>query len=185
MALMRRVRVVWTGVAGSPAYSNFYAVTADNDGSQFKAAVGNLITSLAEFVVTPVIATIEGEVPLIDSATGDIQGVSNQTPQTIPATSTGIMLPRATQLVLRWRTQEFVNGRRVQGRTSIPYISVALDDDGRVDAGFAAQINADINSFLTEAGSDFVIWAKTSGGAAQVSAGSVWPEFGVMRSRRD
>lgn len=185
MALMYRVRAVWTGVAGSPAYSNFYAVAPTGGPTTFQNEVAQFIDGLCDYICTPVAINVEGEVPLIDSVTGEIQSIASVTPSNIAGRATGEMVPRASQLLVRWRTEAFIGGRRLQGRTFIPYVDQVANDDGRVDPTVVANLANVITPFIVAMDGKLVVWSKTSGGTAPITSGGLWDQWAQMRSRRD
>lgn len=182
---MRRVRVVWSGVAGSPAYSNFYAVTGDSNGDTFHAAVSQLIADLAAYVVNEVTAVVQAEVPLIDSVTGKIQGVALLPPQTVTGQAQAEMLPPSNNMMIKWGTDDFVGGRRVVGRTNIPYLEQSVNENGVVNPLVISGLSGALSEYILNAGNDAVVWAKTSGGAAQIQTATIDQKFSIIRSRRD
>nr|CRY96821.1 hypothetical protein [uncultured prokaryote] len=185
MALIRRVRTVWTGVAGAPYYSNLYFVENGTSLGSIHARVSTLMTDLAGFQCTPLVATVEGDMPLIDSVTGQIQGVDNVNQVVIAAGGTGVALPRATQILCRWRTGEYVNGRQLQGRLFIPELDTGFNDDGRVDAAGVTALQNLLTPFVLSGDGEFVVWSRATGATAPVASANVWREFAVLRSRRD
>lgn len=185
MALIRRVRVVWTGVAGSPAYSNFYFLNNLSGAQAYIAPVGNFISSAVQYVHQSVTATVQPEVPLIDSATGDVMGVDLGSAVAHPGARTDEIMPPINNLLIRWNTDVFAGGRRVKGRTFIPYPTQLLNESGKVETSSRNGLTAAANTLVNVADVDLVIWAKTSGGVAPVTLANVWDQFAALRSRRD
>lgn len=177
--------MVWTGVAGLPAYSNFYFLNGAIEQQEAHNAVGSLMGSLQNFVRTGVTMTVEGSVPTIDSATGNILSEEELVTDTFNGADPTEPLPPAVQLLVRYRTQAFSNGRRVQGRTYLPCMTQTVNDSGKVGEAQRTAISGYFSSFFTATANGLVVWAKTSGGVAPVSSISIWDQFAVMRSRRD
>lgn len=185
MALIRRVRVVWTGVAGSPAYSNFYAINGVQSPNAFAGAVRNTLVAMASSVVTPVQAEIEPDSPLIDSTNGEILGSDTVSQAPVSMTNTSDMLPRSTQVLVRLLTGTYANGRQIRGRFYIPYVGANLNTDGKLDPLTASQVNAFVFPLIAGSNGGWVVWSRSTGGVASVGAVDTWSEFAVLRSRRD
>ena len=185
MALIRRVRVVWTGVAGSPAYSNFYFLNSEGDAQGYITPVGAFIASCVQYVHSSVTATVQPEVPLIDSVTGDITGTLLGTSVIHQGARTDEIIPPINNLLVRWNTQQFNGGRRIKGRMFVPYPTQLLNADGKVETSSRNGLLAAAQTFVNATGPEFVIWSRTTGAVAPVTQASVWDQFAALRSRRD
>lgn len=185
MALIRRVRAVWTGVAGTPYYSNFYFNNLTGDASSQSAAVGNLFGDLVNFIRTGVSITVEDEVPLIDSVTGDIQSVDIGVNPTLVGADPTEALPPANQILVRQRTDTFITGRRLLGKFYLGGQTQTVNDAGAVGAPQRSVIAGAFNEMLQNPDVQWVVWSRTSGQVADVTDISISPQFAVLRSRRD
>lgn len=186
MVLMNRVRVVWTGVAGTPWYSNYYTIAGAISPSTAHAAVNSLQSSLKALYVPALTATIEGDIAQVESSTNEIVGVV-----TVPATgqtgtASGTMLPRQTQALVRLLTGAFSGGRQVRGRVFVPGLAVgAIGATGQVASGTLAALNTAYATYLSALGPGAVVFSRKNGTAVPIIAASTWGEFATMRSRRD
>jgi hypothetical protein len=197
-----RVRTVFTGVGGSPYYSNLYFRGADASpvaavNSMWASRVGNLRTGMT--------ITTESEVAVIDEATGNITSYLSGSGGAAVGSSPGPYLPPATQLLLRLATAGLVNNRRVKGRVFVPGLDEGMStNNGTVDATGAALF---VNSFtqmmdlVATNGSPLVVWSKPfapdpdrpageqpaarAGSAHNVTAVTYWSQWAVQRRRRD
>lgn len=188
MAIMARVRVLWTGVPGTPYYSNFYfgPVGAEYDTTIVHDAVGDAINLLRPVFVNLLTATVESEVLLIESTTGDAVGADAGAGNlSYTGQSTGDLLPLATQVLVRLGTGQFVNGRRVGGRVNVPGITEPSSTAGRPNADLLDAAEAAFTPMTTGLEAPWVVWSRKNGTIHPVVNVSTWGEFSVLRSRRD
>lgn len=184
---MFRVRTVFTGVAGSPYYSNFYFAGAGSTLAQGVVSdVRGMWADLASNFGTPMVIAIDPDVPDINPVTGDIQGVTVTDPgATIQCQSVAEKLPTFTQMLVTFNTNEYRGGRQVRGRCFIPGWTIAANtDNGLPDAAYRATVQADFN-VLAETDSPQVVWSRKYGEALQVTSHSTGTQWAVLRSRRD
>lgn len=195
-----RIRVIWTGVAGAPAYSNFYF---RNQATQTSAdAVLGFLGQIATLVATDYEADVEGEAPIFDETDGSLIAVENVTGGSVGMGGAGNQLGRATQGLLQFFTEGIVSNRRVRGRTYIPGPTVAqTSGNGQPSASYQTTLGTayedNLQDVLVRDTNAHVIWSRPipvgdpsgraprSGSAHTVTAWSTWGEFGVQRSRRD
>lgn len=201
---MLRTRMVITAPTGSPylCVMHFTASTEDQAAADNAIAkTKNFWNAFASVWATTVSATNLPNVDLITAATGSLVGQLTVT----VATTTGVVsgsdfLPPATQALIRWNTADFVNGRRVRGRTFIPaLLESANGADGR-PAGQLVTTNVPnaLAALLAAGASSFVTWSRPfagrtlptpiparSGTTHLVTTGTLQPQFAVLRSRRD
>lgn len=182
---MLRIRTVTTGVAGAPFYTNLYFGTALGTAAQAHAAVTAFWTSMRDFISSSLTMRVEGEIAIIDSDTGEQTGSASVTGTTVTGAQATNNLPPATQGLIRWRTGNFVGGRRLQGRTFIPGVTVALSSNGEPSGDYIAKMQDSANALIAAASVDLLIFSKTKFVAQPVLSASPWSRFAVLRSRRD
>lgn len=183
---MLRVQTVVTGVAGSPYYLTGYF---DADG----AIPDSVIDRWHDFVIGdeafPLAGTItrtDGELPIVNPQTGQIVGQVTGTGRTTVGTRNYDLAPLQTQLLVRWRTGEYIGGREIRGRTSIPLVGEAsVSANGNVSQETIGSINLQAANLLSGIGGDFVVWSKKNGVWYAATSASCWEKFSVLRSRRD
>lgn len=185
MVAMYRVRTVFTGVAGTPWYSNHYFAVDGTTPAAAISAVNGLWGGLVGYIRNEVNITVEGEVLTMDSVTGQATGAANLANVTFPGTSTLSALPPATQGLLKWSTSSFQNGRQVGGKTYVPGITQGASNEGDPTTFFVSAMQAAGEAFISYADSNPVVWSKTNGTAPLINGVTGWTKFGVMRSRRD
>lgn len=183
---MYRLVTTVTGVAGSPYYMVGY----------FEAEPGqenNIITAWHLFCVPassalPVgaTATTSGLIDVVNPVSGDTVGVQQTTDYTTGGTYAGETVPRASQVLVRWRTGVYVGGREIRGRTNIPLVEIgAIGPNGGLDGAFLSVFNERAEDLVNDPASSFVIWSKKNGRHEPVVLGSTWSQFSVLTSRRD
>lgn len=185
MALITRVRVVWTGVAGAPYYSNFYFDNGVGSAQDMHNDVSTMITGLGQVCTFPMTATVQPEVPLIDSVTGEIQAVEQVVEDVIPMVQSEESLPSALQGLVRFKTDAFVGGRRLAGRFFVPRLGQGFNDNGSMAPAGVTAINSYVQPFVASSASQLVIWSRSTGATAPVVSANTWNQFAVLRSRRD
>ena len=188
MTSISRVRTVFTGVAGTPWYSNMYFTWVSGQTQAHIDLVEAFWTFLVGQIDTNVTATIESDVPVINDATGDITSVESGTAQFVNFTGGGNVLPQATQMLLNLNTGVYVGGRQLRGKVYIPgLIETAADADGLPNSGFqTAQVTAAVNliSGSVTPGA-WRVFSPTHGTSAAIQGVSAMSNFAVLRSRRD
>ena len=180
---MRKIQTTFTGVAGTPWYSNMYF--GDTPSAQDCVDhVGEFWVEMNAFMVDEIAWSVSSQVLTIDAATGEITGSTSAQGVNGQGGQTQEMLPTATQLVLKWLTGVYVNGRQAQGKTFIPGLADFCNVDGSVNSAIVTQINTDIALWLA-AGPPLLLWSKAAGVSNIVTTPVCWNRFGVLRSRRD
>lgn len=186
--IVRKVTTVVTGVAGAPYYITGYFDAGVGDAAQsvtawhMFAANGDTPANLPSgslWVTGP-------EVPIIDVATGDIIDVEVVGQESVAGSNNGARMPPSSQLLARWKTPVFINGRRLQGRTNLPLCYQAqANNDGTVTGATLDDLQGRITALLSNSFADHVVYSRKGAVAEVTTAGSVWSQFAVLRSRRD
>jgi len=181
---MWRVTTVFSGVQGAPYYSNHYfpGTTTPAEGVE---AVDEFWDGCASVMVDDCSWTVQGEVVDIDVTSGQPVGFTTVTGANGAGTLTGEMQSPAIQMLVRWTSEQVINGRLLRGRTFIPAIAETMNDGGRPSATAVADVQAAASALIVDIDSDIGVWSRTHGAFAVVTNASVWEEYAVLRSRRD
>jgi hypothetical protein len=187
---INRIRTVLTGVGGSPWYSNLYFDPSLGVGANaFIEAVYNFWSACSPYLASSTHYTIQGDVPTIDSATGNILSLEQLTGGDGGGTGNSSVAPPVLQALLETRTGTFQGGREIRGRINVPGLtSTVLASDGTLTSeageGFASAAEALGNG---AAGGDphLVVWSRKTGLCPAVSVITVQDKLAVLRSRRD
>lgn len=104
--------------------------------------------------------------------------------------SGGNSVPRIAQALIRWRTNEIINGRLLRGRNFIPGIpSTALTDTGLLSPVLTAGITAAGEQLIVDVDTFLQVWHRPvngAGGSAHTVTGvSTWEQFAMLHGRRD
>lgn len=186
---MLRVQTVITGVSGGPYYSNFFFNGVGLAQAEVAADLVNDFWQLnSSLICTPAVLQPITEVVEVDEATGQITQSHVVAEGSYAFTGSGEAAPTASQLLVQWRTNAFINGRRIRGRTFLPYLVITIIDDGRVLASAAATVKGRADQLISDSGAaglPLVVWSRTHGTFAAVETSTVWNELAVLRSRRD
>lgn len=187
MAILNRVRIVTTGVAGSPSYMNLFSSAVTVSPVVAHAAAAAFANGFKTAQVSTVTNTVEPDVAAVDTTTDSIVGVTSVPQVSYVGTGGPNLLPPATQIVVRWLTGAYAGGRQIRGRTFIPYIAtVTQAPSGQLTAAAITNMNSAVNAYLAAIGPNgAVVYSRKNLGGFLVSSYSVWSQYGVMRSRRD
>lgn len=184
---MLRVRTVWDGVAGAPYYSNHYFDDASGPSEASAAinAVDAFWSSMAGAIAIPLVWLVEGDVAVMDPSTGDITSMISVSGNPGIATGSSDSLPPATQGLITWKTDTFIGGRRLTGRTFIPApVEANSTSLGAPSAGYVAQLITSAAGLIS-ASSNLAVWSRTHGVVHDVTSSTAGTKFAVLRSRRD
>lgn len=182
---MWRVRTGFTGSQGAPYLNTLYFDTLGGTAGQAVAAAGAFWGDVDALIVNDLSWATEPEVYQLSEVTGQPVSVTQVTSLTGTGAKTGAMLPRATQGLIRLGTGVFVGGREIRGRIFVPGLEVGADNNGSLEASYAAALEAATLTLQTDANSALVVWSRKNGQMEGVIASSAWSEFAVLRSRRD
>lgn len=195
--MIARIRSIWTGVTGTPWYSNLYfANDGGTDVSELAHnAVENYWAAFTGNMYDPLSISVEPDVAQIEEETGDLVGITTVAAAVIPCTAPGEPLPFSTQLLVRLRTAAFVNSRNVRGRIFIPGMMESLSTGAVPTSALVTLANTATAALFNTAaaGAPLVVWSRPApeaetprvGSYAQVTSSSCWDQWAVQRSRRD
>lgn len=184
MTAMYRVTVVVTGVAGAPYYLTGYFAQSGGTAQDAADAWFTFATRGAADSETGSKWAYPTEVFSVESTTGEVSGVSAAVGSDLNGTYTGEMLPRSNQCLIRWSTNTYNLGREIQGRTNLPLMILAGNDDGAVLPAVIADFGLKATNLIADVNSSFVIWSRKLGTVAVVQSGTCWNQFAILRSRR-
>lgn len=187
MASIYRVTTELTGAKGALYYSTMYfSASGTPVAADAPAAVANFWDDLSPYMHSTVDAQVQGEIAVIESTTGLQTGVVNVTPPAlVNGGSSTEVLPYASQGLVRWRTGSFVNGRELRGRTFLPGLGETASTDGSPNSAIQSGANAAAAALIADPNSSFIIFSRAHKTFAVVTAGTLWTEFAILRSRRD
>lgn len=184
---MLRVQTTWTGPSGGPFYTLMH-FDGDTSGEAEPAATAvlNFWTAMQAAISSQVTRHVEEEVLRIDPATGNVTAVFTGAARPFTAGgATGSPLPWHTQGLMRWRTGVFIAGRELRGRTFIPGLTEDANDNGRPNSSMVTSANNAAATLIGAATADLTIWSPTHGVEHTAASGTLWNEWGLLRSRRD
>lgn len=179
-----KVRTIWTGGPGGQLVSTHYFDTAGGTATQAVTAVGAFWTALKSSIVDDLTYATDTAVFEIDEATGQPIGLQSVASSTAVCTQSGDPLPFMTQAVCQWRTGTFINGREIRGRTFIPGMSETNATNGVPVAGLQTTVNTAAAALIADANSTLQVYSLTHHNAQPAVSGTMWSQFGVLRSRR-
>lgn len=185
MANLYRVRTTFTGVDGTPWYSNMYFEYAVDGASVVVDRVRDFWTGQLTQIHDSVTAVVDGDVAVVDAVTGLTVNVESTASLTIDFSAAGDMLPAATQMLIRWSTGLFPAGRQIQGKTFCPGHMEQNSTLGKPTAGLITAANVYAAALYAPTDYRFVIYSPKNGAGYRVVSHTVWDKWAVLRSRRD
>lgn len=187
MVDVSRVRSVWTGVAGTPWYSNHYftAFTTLAEANAGVAAVRAIWENNKVLMDDALQVTVEGLVANINVATDQVTSTWSGTDLTTFCTGTGDAMPYANQALIRWQTGVYLAGRQVVGHTFWPGLLEASNGpNGIVQSSTVSSILGQAGNLIA-ATPQLVVYSRKNATYAVVNGATVPSKWAVLRSRRD
>lgn len=196
---MLRFTFRMTGLAGAPYFSTIY--TNGNAPADADAAAPHMTTfwsGLKGLMTAGLTIALEPEVDSLLPETGQVVNTFAAGGWVNQVTTGNAPLPKATQGLLRIRTDGFVAGRRVNGRLFLPALANDAQLGGVPSNALLTTLSSAANTLRTSldaTASEWVVWSRPkdaddsgparAGSSHAVTSVSVWTQFAVLRSRRD
>lgn len=183
---VHRVQVIWSGLTiQGGGLSTFYFDGAVGTAAQQVAAVAAFLGATEDRRGVSVAWQTAADVSVLNSATGQLEGIFTTTPaQGVGATS-GDLMPANCQGLLRLITPNVVGGRLLRGRIFLPG-SLEVDNTLAVpNATYRTDYDTAGAALIADANSTWVVWSKTHGVMAVVGSVNTWTKWASLRSRRD
>lgn len=183
---IRRVRVVTTGLAGSPYLSTFYFnhVESTSPASNVGAAMG-FMNDLDPVMSANAVMNSDIEVPVLDEVTGDLIDVLTTPSVNVGGANVSGDEWSGKQGLLKLNTGIVVGGRRVSGRLFIPGV---CEDAGEAAPTNTYQdtVNQAAEGLVTSSLGigEWVVWSRKNGTARGVTSGQCAPFWSTLRTRR-
>jgi len=188
MALMRRTRTVFSGVAGTPWYSLMYFTWVSGTEQDHLDEVAAFWGAIDARIDNNVSWATEDDMAIVESSTGEIVSVEVGSGGTGTGGGTSDPLPAATQGLVNWLTGAFVGGRQVRGKCYIP----GLCEDDNTATGVMVgttqtiiQNAADALIANTSAPGPLSVFSRVNLVRETVTSATVPTKWAVLRSRRD
>jgi len=197
MTQFARTKLLLEGFDGAPGVNIFnWCGFAHGDITQafvndFHETLDASITALgAGLYAAGVTWTIDPVATVHEVDTGDLIGVFTDEGGPYTATGSGDGAEsRATQMGIRWNTNDFRYGRRVAGRTFFgPVASDAIDTDGKIAAGVRTSVGPAFEGLYDGLASRLIVWSRPTtlhpvGSYADVTGLTVAPVPFTLRGR--
>lgn len=188
MANITQILTDWTTASGAGKVTVMYFDGATSITTQ-RTALTTFWQAVDDALDDSVTWAIRNAGVVVDDGSGTLTG-SWSSGSVVSGVGLGVTepLPDATQTLIRWNTPNIVNGRFLRGRTYVPGLSSLNVDEGNVRAAAITLIGAAATA-LVGSGAGLRVWHRPiagSGGASfSATSAAVWPEFAVLRRRRN
>lgn len=189
-----RITAQWSGFRGAPGYSNFFfdgPLASDGSVEATALAVRDFFDAISGTLPGTCEITVQPTADIVDEASGQITSVLDFAAPPVVLGSGSNSYSAATGAVVNWNTQDYVNGRRVRGRTFlVPLTGAAYDSQGDIAGPTLGSLRSAAEALVTATlTAPLCIWRRPvggSGGSAHVVSSATVPDLGaVLRSRRD
>lgn len=148
-------------------------------------AIAAFVAAIDVFTSTSVTYFGANEMEVLDQGTGQQTGTIAVTGYTQAGDDSATMLPPINQVLVRWVTDGFFSGRRLQGRTFLPgFCEDSNEPGGVLQSAVASAVTAGAKG-LIDADVGFCIYSRKNFGAALVQDASTWTQFAIQAGRRD
>lgn len=186
---MLRIRASITGLSGGNALTTGY-FTFDNLVTEARDQFVAFWTSVATRMRSSCVVTLDTAGAVLDPADGDQIAEVSLAAFSVAGGQNDDLLPSATQGLVNWRTNDFVDGRRVRGRTFIPGLTEGASGlSGTLTGTSLTTIQTAATAYADAAGNPAVVWHRPSaegpGSIHNIVTATVGSKFAVLRSRRD
>lgn len=185
--MVREILVNWTTLAGGGQVSVFHFDEVLPVASA-RADLGAFLNSIRGAFAASTSYTVATSGRDLDPSTGTLTGFWEAATPYTGSGSGGAQGPDAAQVLVRWRTEDVVNGRRVQGRTFIPGVGLSALTGGNVTASTVTNVVTAGNALAAAADSQLYVWHRPVNGAGgsnhSVTSAGCWTEVAVQRGRR-
>lgn len=185
-----RVRTTWTGagaVGGGLTTGYHFVATANTTSAQAAVdATRDFWTSANPGISNAMSWVVQGIVAVWNAATQAITSEIAVTSRSGTGSSTGSMLPPATQGLVTWRTTQFIAGRRLQGHWFIPGPTEEESSSiGAPQSAYTSRLQTAANTLAAVSDPQLGINSRKNLVFGSPVTASVGTKFAVLRSRRD
>lgn len=187
MADIWRYRTDLGGLVGGPGLmtQHFSPALGATDAQDCVDAVAAFVAGIDVFTSNSITYRGATEMEVLDQATGQQTGTIAVSPYTEGGDDSATMLPPINQVLVRWVTDGFFGGRRLQGRTFLPgFCEDSNEPGGLLQTAVATAVTTAATGLIT-AGVGFCIYSRKNAGAALVASASTWNQFAIQAGRRD
>lgn len=185
-----RVKTTWSGagaVGGGLTTSYHFVATANAASAQAAVdAMRDFWTTLNPGISNAMAWGVQGIVAVWNAAVQEITSELSVITRTGAGSSTGSLLPPATQGLVTWRTTTFLNGRRLQGHWFIPGpTEEESSNSGAPIAAYLTRLNGAIATLQGISDPNLGVNSRRNNLFVSPVTGSAGTKWAVLRSRRD
>ena len=185
MTLISRFRTVFTGVAGAPWYNNLHFEGGTPEGATYGPDVAAFWDACASQMDSEVSWVIEPTYTVIETDTGLITDIGDWAGDSGVGLVAGEALPWACQAIINWRTNLYIAGRELRGKTFVPALQQNANNNGVLVSTAQTDIQGAADGLISDSNGAFCIYSRTHLTESIVESAGVPLKIGVLRSRRD
>lgn len=179
---------MFSGVAGTPWYSNMYFTWVTGTEQDALDAVAAFWGAVDANMGLAVDWATEDDIAVIDDATGQITAIEVGSGGSGTGGAAQDLLPLQTQGLIHLLTGSFLNGRQVRGRCFVPGLTEnANDGSGLMLAATQTSIQTAIDALIAASSTPgpLRVFSRKNLTSLVVESATVPTKWSVLRSRRD
>lgn len=178
-----RIEAVISGTPGAPFYSRILMSTSVGTPAQASAAWRTFWVDASGFIANNLSVQVTDTVYTLDGATGQITAATSvPTTAAVGGSASDPQLPYANQGMIRWATGVYRNGREVAGRTYVPGLTNAANNDGVISTTYRVGVTA---AAATLRAKGVAVYSPTAQQWYSPITNAIPAKIAVLRSRRD
>lgn len=188
MATISRIQAVWSGKAGLPGVSTFYAL----DAATALTALAGFYAESGGRIPNGITVSFAGTGDIINESNGEAVSTWTATPPAPLAGSASGMYAAPVGMAVTWVTGVFIGGRRVRGRTfMVPLASSVFEDNGTPTFAHHTAMAAAAQAAIDAVPGNLLVYHRETapdandGAGVAIVAALVSDKAAVLRSRRD
>lgn len=187
MATIRRIRTLWSGVAGTPWYTNMFFTRVVGTEDAAIEAVADFWNAMDLYIKSTVTWDVQEQIDLLDDVTGNLVGTEGGTGISGAGSASDELLPPSNQMLVNWFTDAFAGGRRIRGKTYVPGLTQLGNEAGVPSALALSALGTAASQLIIDTSSSgpLRVYSRRNARSDVVTNRGVYSQFAVLRSRRD
>ena len=182
---MRRIRVVWTGVTGSPFLSTWFFDAGVGTAQQNVSELEQSLVAMSGLFSNQVTCGVDTIVDTVDPVTGQLTATETIVSTPIVGTATSDPLPRGTQGFMLLNTGIYRLGRQIRGKFYLPTPCEEHNaGDGQPLVTYRDGMLPNIEALIQQGTVNLVVYSRAAGQHYNIvgqTFGSGWARLSTTR----
>lgn len=157
---MRRIRVVWSGIAGTPFLQTLFFDATTGTAQENVDELASSLQGANTLFPTELRWTIQDDIEIVDPVSGQTVDLVTAAGSTQTGSSTAELLSLGTQGLLWLRTGVWIGGREVRGKFFWPGATENANDDGQPTSAYTTAMQANAQALIGQATVNLVVYSR-------------------------